>query len=424
MIDPGVRHAERLSRFTIAQVDALAIAPWLLIPYDSLTHLAGLDPGETAQSLPATAVFCVAYLVLRGSSLRTCERSRLVCLTMAKAVAVMFVVTLLNIALEQSGIVRADLIALRLPTAARQSVSMLLGLGTFLMFQDSLLRTGFAVAMRWILIGCVPSLILLAVQIVTGEFRVQGFSSEPSLVADMLVLAFLPACATAAMSVRIRWVGALFGTAALLRTFSTTGFMKAFFAAVVYFIERRQLARGVLILGLFLGVVYIVFSSFPENYAALVFSYMNQQYERTGELVTGSFIDRFYGFAGPFSLMSSPHGWLGFGFGGDTVYFDTMFQGDIAAAIRNEKPGMVSISSLQGKMLMYGGVLGYALYCTAWLRAWKGAPRLHLARVMLPAIFLSSLFSLGPMFLPYTWLWLAIASTAALQPWRDAAGEK
>jgi hypothetical protein len=32
---------------------------------------------------------------------------------------------------------------------------------------------------------------------------------------------------------------------------------------------------------------------------------------------------------------------------------------------------------------------------------------------MLPTVFAASLFSLGPFFLPYVWLWLAFGATAA-----------
>jgi hypothetical protein len=76
------------------------------------------------------------------------------------------------------------------------------------------------------------------------------------------------------------------------------------------------------------------------------------------------------------------------------------------------KGNIVGIASLQGKVLLYGGVVGYSVYLLTWWRAWRAAPPRHEARFVLPTIFASAFFSLGPFFMPYTWLWLAIATTA------------
>ncbi|GAC1608728.1 MAG: hypothetical protein NVS3B3_13850 [Aquirhabdus sp.] len=132
-------------------------------------------------------------------------------------------------------------------------------------------------------------------------------------------------------------------------------------------------------------------------------------------LVGGSFIDRFFGFIGPFSLLNQLHTWLGFGLGADSVYFDRLFSPETAEAIRAVKGGIVSISSLQGKMLLYGGVWGYGIYLWAWVIAWRAAPKGQAAKLMIPALFLSSMFSLAPLFLPYVWLWLAFGVTSPSQ---------
>ena len=58
-------------------------------------------------------------------------------------------------------------------------------------------------------------------------------------------------------------------------------------------------------------------------------------------------------------------------------------------------------------MFLYGGVAGYLLYLCAWWMAWRAAPRRHPARFLIPTVFAASLFSLGPLFLPYN---LAIGS--------------
>jgi hypothetical protein len=284
------------------------------------------------------------------------------------------------------------------------------------MFQDAILRLGIPASTRWLMWGCIPSLMVGATQISLGVDRVQGFSSEPSHMADMLVFAFLPACAVACAPIRLRRLLALFGIVILVATFSTTGFLKAVFVVLVYFYLRGQLVRGLIWAIVLACIVLLVLDFFPDNYVFAIFRFMFDTYEQTGQLLgAGSFVDRFYGFIGPLSQLDGLHGWLGYGFGGDTVYFDRLFDADTANAIRDVKGDTVSISSLHGKMLMYGGVAGYLIYLFAWKRSLANVPRTHIARVMVPAVFASSLFSLGPLFLPYVWLWLAIGTCASTQ---------
>jgi hypothetical protein len=393
------------------RADALAVLPWLLIPYDSLTHLAGSDPSATSQTLPATALLSLVYLLLRNADLRCARGARHVFAQLLGAFAVMIAVTLINAAYEFSLPIDADWVQ-RTPTALRQALSMAMGLTTFLMWCDALERLGLRRAMRWVLVGALPSLALAAAQFLTGQERVQGFSSEPSHLADMLVFALLPACALADLPLRRRLATAVVGAGALLATFSTTGFLKALLALLGVFAARGQLLRGLAIVVVAVIGGYGLLSLYPDNYVFLILSFMQTAYEQSGDLVTGSFIDRFFGLVGPLSVLDDPHAWLGYGFGGDTVYFDRLFSPETASAIREVKGELVSISSLQGKLLMYGGVVGYGLYLAAVWYALRLTPRGHLARVMVVAVFLSSLFSLGPMFLPYVWLWLAVAGAA------------
>jgi hypothetical protein len=158
-------------------------------------------------------------------------------------------------------------------------------------------------------------------------------------------------------------------------------------------------------------LTYAILLLYPDNYIFMLIN-LFRKFLESGKLVGGSFIDRFFGFAGPVSMLSGPHGWLGFGLGGDTVYFDRIFDADTAAAIRHEKYVIASISSLQAKMLLYGGIVGYSYYLAGWWKSWRAAPVTHAARFMIPTAFVASIFSLGPFFLPYVWLWLAAGATA------------
>ena len=94
------------------------------------------------------------------------------------------------------------------------------------------------------------------------------------------------------------------------------------------------------------------------------------------------------------------------------MYFPLLFTPDIAEIILSVKADIPALTSMQGKLLMYGGIIGYSFFLCAWVIAFRAAPKGHAARFMIPAIFAGSLFSMGPLFLPYIWLWLAIASVA------------
>jgi hypothetical protein len=410
MVSPSSE--SKLQVYSSPQADLLARLPWIVLPYDSLTYLLSADLSTTSQTLPLTALLAIPYLVIRGINLRSNHSSTIVFRLLSVVFLAMLSVSAANSLLESVAGYPVD-VHNRVVTWPRQAVSMLLGIFSFLMFQDAILRTGISAAARGILWGCIPSLFLGAVQIGLNADRVQGFSSEPSHMADMLVFAFLPACAVANAPVRLRRLLALFGIVLLMTTLSTTGYLKALFVVLVYFYLRGQFGRGVLWAIVLASIALAILIFFPDNYVFTIFRFMYATYEQTGQLLGGSFVDRFYGFIGPISQLGGLHGWLGYGFGGDTVYFDRLFDVDTAIAIKEVKGEIVAISSLQGKMLMYGGVAGYLIYLFAWKRSLANVPRSHVAHVMIPAVFASSLFSLGPLFLPYVWLWLAIGTCAS-----------
>jgi hypothetical protein len=386
----------------------------VLLPYDSVTHLLGLSAGATSETLPATALFSVFYLLARGRQLRICPVSRSVFDLLIKCVTVTLIVTAVNFAVEQFGGFRADFPSVRVVTAARQGLSMALGLAAFLMFQDALLRLRLRACMTWIVVGMIPELAAIGAQVVNHAYRVNGLSPEPADLGDLLVFGFLPACVVAGLAIRSKVFGVLVGVGTLLRAFSGTALMEGFFVTGAYFLMKRKYILGALLVGM-LGVsVYVVFRLFPQNYIVALLSYIVANYRTSGHLASGSLVDRLYGLLGPLFLLRTPHAWLGYGYGGDDVYFYHLFPAGIARIVRSTKQGFLSISSLQGKMLMYGGIIGYGYYLAAWRKAWNSATDSLVARIMMLGLFATSLFSLAPLFIPYVWLWLAVASTRQL----------
>lgn len=398
----------------------LAAWPFLLLPFDSLTHILGIGESSGAQTFPATAALSLLYLALRGARLRFTPASLKTFKCLAAVWLIMMLLTAGHMVLESVMSTHLEE-TLRGQTALRQGVSFTLGLSSFLMFQDALQRVGHRAAFRWIIWGCMPAFALAPFQAFTGVNRVQGLSSEPSQMADTLVFAFLPACAAAALRPRLRWPLIALGTVTLLSTFSSTGFMKMGLVLLCFYISSGRVLRGLWVLLAGVAAGYGVLSLWPENYVFSTITILYRYWDSASDVLYITFIDRYMGLVGPLSMLNQPRAWLGLGFGADSVYFYQMFDPAVAEAIRDVKWVLPSIGSLQGKVLMYSGLGGYAVYLAAWLTARRATPQGHPARYMIPALYLASLFSLAPFFLGYAWLWLALGSTAGAKPPASAA---
>jgi hypothetical protein len=389
----------------------LAAIPLLLIPYDSITHLLGADLASTSQTLPATALFSVPYLVLRRGRMRTCGSGRTVGKLLIALAAYTCAITIANVVFEAVTPIAGD-VAARSSVALRQGASFALGVSSFFMFEDAILSLGWDRAAKICAVGALPSVALAAVQLTGGQTRVQGFSSEPAHFADYLVLAALPALfrGVSAGWRRNMLLGAF--TLALLLTFSSTGFFKAGFAIALVVLSGRHVGKSVVLLVVAASLAYVVLELVPDNYLSSTIGSMHASYADTGEIAAGNFVDRMYGFIGPASYLGEGCSLAGCGFGADTVYFYQMFDPVIADIIASVKGDIVGLASLHGKLLLYSGPVGYIVWLLAWWLGWRAAPLRHESRFVLPTIFASAFFSLGPFFMPYTWLWLAIATAA------------
>ena len=129
----------------------LSVFPWLIIPYDSVTHLLGVN-FLVSQTMPLTALTAFPYLFFRGHSLRTCTNSRRVGILLLITAVITVLVTLLNAIIEIIINSNPNLPLLG-SVALRQLISLCLGLASFFMLQDSLLQIGLKSAMRWIIVG-------------------------------------------------------------------------------------------------------------------------------------------------------------------------------------------------------------------------------------------------------------------------------
>jgi hypothetical protein len=394
----------------------IASLPFLFLPYDSLTYLLGFDLASTAQTLPLTSLFSLPYLVLCVLRLRLTP-------TAGKIAARLFICLLWMLTLWALGFILTDprdgelMEDLRTIAGSRQALSFFLGLTSFLMFADALARGGQSHAMRMVLLGSIPNIIAILMQFFGGDFRVQGLSSEPSHLADYVVFAVIPALYV--LYERrwyfLPWLGA--GTMLIGLTFSTTGYLKLVGFLFAKYGGLKRIWRGVFVFALVAVGLATLYFLFPDNYISLTMRYMLYSYNATGELAGGSWVDRWNGFVGPVThVITSMSSWLGYGFGADTIYFYKLFSPEVAREILALKGDIPSISSMHGKLLLYLGPIGYALYLSTWWKAYRSSPPGHIARALLPAVLLGSLFSLAPFHLPYVWFAMAMGATALPAP--------
>jgi hypothetical protein len=384
--------------------------PWLILPYDSLTKLAGLDSNSFSQTFPLTAIFSIPYIIARNRALSFSANGLRVLILLLGSWVLMFLLAVIHLLFVENNSSFDLYKSIRVQGMLRQSISMGLGVSTYVMFHDSVNSLGLSRSAYMTIIGFVPEIVTGVIQRFQGFERLVGFSTEPSHFADVISFTYIPACLT----VSSKWLKRalmLIGFIMLIGAFSTTGILKSILLVYLYFSLKNGVLKGVFTVALIAVVVGVLMIIISDNYVIETVNYMWHEYETSGEISSASFVDRYFGILGPLSLMKELHGWIGYGFGGDSVYFYEMFDLGTSVAIENVKGNVVSISSLQGKIIMYGGVLGYSIFLSAVRFAYKSAVNDKITKAALLAVFLSSIFSMGPMFLPYLWLWLSIATS-------------
>lgn len=379
------------------------------LPYDSLTYLLGFDPNSTSQTFPIVCLVSVVYIfILFFKRLHSSLSCNYLLLPLSLLIY-LSLITFVNIMVEEYINIEGINKDLRIDSSLRQGASFFLGIVIFYSFYNIFKRVDSNKVQVLIIIGTIPTLLMCFYQISFGDFRLQGFSSEPSHLADYLVWIFLPACFTSKLNKKIKIFLCLTGLFYLALTFSITGYLKLLSVLFFYFIFIKKFNFKFISISLiiFLFSVFIVLNS-GDNYTKIMLNSILDTYDGNGDILAiASITDRFFGLIGPFNLIDSIGGILGYGFGADSVYFLSMFNPEVASVILATKGNLPSLSSLQGKMFLYGGVFGYLIYLLFWYKSWRSSSQTNLARAIIPAIFFSSLFSLGPFFLPYTWYWLA-----------------
>ena len=292
----------------------------------------------------------------------------------------------------------------------RQLISMFLGLLYLLIFKYIFLTNH-----AFFLSGLKTSLFLIffmsCYQFFLEGTRAYGFSSEPSHLAILLSCFFLPVAYF--FKLPLLYYFLIIGS--LLLTLSFSGFvffLIIFLSLALIRLTLSKVIMATLLASSFFGIFTYFEQSLLSNEGVSYFlsniSYVSRSLETIfyGELIdpsiSGSMVDRFWSFYGPLSFSLLHLNLFGFGFGIEAIYWNQIFSTEVSQYLLEVKSGP-SISSHFSKILLYGGIIGIALF---WYPFFENTLKKKHLIIFILALMLVSLFSLSQLhyFVLYFWV--------------------
>jgi hypothetical protein len=308
----------------------------------------------------------------------------------------------------------------RLVSAPRQIVSFLLGIFLFVVLRNIFKRVSIKKIVSinlhsvifiaaWILVFDIPAILE------NSEYRTKSYFSEPSLLADYLVVFYF---ASLYIYIKNQWVYIslkshilLFSLVivSLLLAGSGTGFIKLITLIVGIFIfddntKFRVYVIALLLLLTLVGTVY--FLSLDNSYLINVLVASKENPESTA-----SFVDRYYSFVGPISKIGESLVSIGYGFGGDNIYYKEFYPNEYIELVQTTKSQDFSIVSFWGKILVFSGITGLVIWFFLFMKIYKLSKKSKIVQYILPILFcivINDFLSGGAFLLVHHWYWLAL----------------
>lgn len=249
--------------------------------------------------------------------------------------------------------------------------------------------------------------VFVVTQLLFSQERPTGLSSEPSHLGDVICLLLLPLLlVTRRSNPRFRLVLTLL-LVSLLATQSLTSYLKLLTLAVAVLTFMRP-TLVLPVIGISGGVMAWALSSNIDNYAINI---LQNDFSALVALnvagLSGSFLDRFIGPALLLTTDVTPRLLLGGGFGCELACFFPLADSDIANVITSVKAYPPTLSPYLIKTIFYFGIVPTLLlglyYLMILIRKWKRLSRLE--KGLLISVLIASIYSIGPYWLPYVWIW-------------------
>ena len=300
-----------------------------------------------------------------------------------------------------------------LESGIRQLISFLFGLVYLIVFV-LISKTDYKNFLNGIKLSIFLIFSISLIQFFLMDIRAIGFSSEPSHLA-IVISCFLFPCA---LYFNFKAIYPIMLTVSLFLTLSLSGFI--FFSFVILAILFSRFKVSSFLVACFLFFLGLQFINNLEIFSDVeLFQYLSSNVElitiATEDLIygtsfaidqSGSILDRYWSLAGPVIYSFENINILGYGFGADTIYWDKIFDRDIAAYLAEVKTsGRPQISSHFSKLLLFGGVTGILFFWALFFLSFYRASSKTLFFGF--ALFSISLFSLAQFHLFIIYFWLA-----------------
>ena len=252
---------------------------------------------------------------------------------------------------------------------------------------------------------------LVLYQVLILGHRAHGFSSEPSHLGDVLVLVIFPFIFLSWKENKFSLLALLLSLIFLIMTFSMTSYLKFAIFIFVFLLLRSFLLVCLFISATFF-VTYLIFVSDADLYIVNMF---NNDFNALITLqlasFSGSFVDRFIWPFMLFDMQTDIRLFFGGGFGCELSCFFPLIDQEVASIIKSVKSDPPTLSPFYAKKVFYFGIIPSVF--VSLLYAFKLGYLRKRGRVsdvefsIFITVSISALFSIGPFWLPYIWMWKA-----------------
>lgn len=382
------------------------VSPLYLLPFDSVPMILGLTSGFS-QVFPAVLVISIPYLLFSFFRPRVFVRvMRLEFLVAAAVLTYLLFLTIINFSLLAPA-------SLTLPTFVRQLGALVGGLLIYFTFRVSdLTPERLSKFARHLTIFLMPFILFQSPLLNSGLVRVSGLSTEPSHFGNFLVFFVLPALLLdpdRGLRFRIFFLVVNFY---LLLTFSLTAYVSAFalysfwaIAVGAFSFSLKTVWSSLIFISI--GASLLFSMKFDFSYVVSnVTNFSSREAFSEGLTVSGSLVDRFYSFWAPFSALFKGDIIFGGGIAGDYRLLPALVSPEIYEIISSVRSGQVGFSSFVAKVITWGGWPLFLGFCLIIFSLLMRSSR-KLCACAIP-VFISGMFSLGALVVPYVWLWIAI----------------
>lgn len=252
---------------------------------------------------------------------------------------------------------------------------------------------------------------LVLYQVLILGHRAQGFSSEPSHLGDVLVLVIFPFIFLSWKENKLNFFVLSLSLIFLIMTFSMTSYLKFAIFMFVFLLLRSFLTACLFILATFL-VAYQILVSDADVYIVNMFNNdINALMSLQLASFSGSFLDRFIWPLMLFDMQTDTRLFFGGGLGCELSCFFPLIDQEVALIIKSVKSDPPTLSPFYAKKVLYFGIIPSVfislLYAFKLSYLRKRGRISDLEFSIFITVSISALFSIGPFWLPYIWMWKA-----------------